>query len=98
MSTTTNFIAELVRAANKIDRLTTVEKYRLLERAAYTIRDMEAQLGNAIDQKAHRIAGELLTLTEMVMDGGYNVLVAQGMLEGADAIRRLRILADKKLN
>jgi hypothetical protein len=91
---TTDFIAELFRAANEIDWLMTVEKRRLLERAAHTIEDMEEQLGNVADQKSHRIADELLKLAEMVVDGVPDVLIAQGFLEAADAIRRLRILAE----
>ena len=37
MSTTTDFIAELIRAANEIHTLTSVERVRLIERAAATI-------------------------------------------------------------
>jgi hypothetical protein len=88
----TDFIAELVRAANGIGRLKTAEKRRLLERAAYTIQDMEEQLGNVADQRSHRTSEELMKLAEMVIDGVPDVLVAHGMLEGADAIKRLRIL------
>jgi hypothetical protein len=94
LTLTTDFIAELYRAANEVDRLTTVEKSRLLERAAYTIQDLEEQLGNVADQRSHRTAEELLKLAEMVKDGVYDEMVAHGMLEGADAIRRLRILVE----
>jgi hypothetical protein len=90
----TDFIAELYRAANEIDRLTTVEKSRLLRRAAHTIQDMEEQLSNVADHRSHRIAEELLKLAEMVKDGVYDMLVAHGLLEGADAIRRLKILGE----
>ncbi|WP_188080126.1 hypothetical protein [Neorhizobium sp. P12A] len=96
MTLITDFIAELYRAANEIDRLTTVEKRRLLERAAHTIVDMEEQLGNVADQRSHRLAAELLKLTDMALDGVPDVLIGHGFLEAADAIRRLKILADSQ--
>ncbi|TCR72222.1 hypothetical protein [Rhizobium sp. BK376] len=96
MTPTTNFVAELYRAANEIDRLTTVEKRRLLVRAAHTIVDMEELLGNVADHRSHRLATELLALSDMVLDGVWDVLISHGFLEAADAIRRLKILADSE--
>ena len=45
MSSTTDFIAELVRAANEVEKLDAYEKVRLLDRAVTTIRDMREQVG-----------------------------------------------------
>ncbi|PDT47429.1 hypothetical protein CO661_11835 [Sinorhizobium fredii] len=45
MSLTTQFIAELVRAANEADRLTRFEVKRLLNRSIGTIRDIRKQTG-----------------------------------------------------
>jgi hypothetical protein len=38
LSSTTDFVAELIRAANQIDKLTALEKNRLLDRAATVVR------------------------------------------------------------
>lgn len=40
MTPTTSFISELVRDANRLDRLDAYQKRRLPERAVTTIRDM----------------------------------------------------------
>ena len=45
MSATTDFIAELVRAANEVAKLTGLEKQRLLVRAVATVREMRLQSG-----------------------------------------------------
>lgn len=45
MSLTTDFIAELIRAANEADKLTPFEVRRLLNRSVATIRDMREQTG-----------------------------------------------------
>lgn len=44
MSLTTDFIAELYRAANEVSRLGGVERVQLLERAMVTIRSMTEQI------------------------------------------------------
>ncbi|HEV7434647.1 MAG TPA: hypothetical protein VGO22_07235 [Pseudorhizobium sp.] len=45
MSSTTQFIAELVRAANEVERLTDLEHARLLVRSVAAIRDMRVKAG-----------------------------------------------------
>jgi len=47
MSSTTDFIAELIRAANAIEKLTHYEVSRLLDLSIDTIRDMCRQTGGA---------------------------------------------------
>jgi anti-sigma-K factor RskA len=44
MSATTDFIAELVRAANEVHKLSRLEKRRLVERAITTIHDLRSQV------------------------------------------------------
>jgi hypothetical protein len=44
MSSTTDFIAELVRAGNDVDKLQPKEIRRLLDRAATTIQDLREQI------------------------------------------------------
>ncbi|WP_281978559.1 hypothetical protein [Pseudorhizobium flavum] len=95
MSTTTDFIAELIRAANEIDALTPSERVRLIERAAATIqaqRDLLAMRERVVplsfdvtanlDEMKH-LAPELPELLSAVV-----------MLKCADEIRRLRILLE----
>jgi hypothetical protein len=45
MTATTDFIAELVRAANGIDMLSSNERYRLVDRAVRTVRQMRTETG-----------------------------------------------------
>lgn len=45
MSLVTQFVAELIRAANEADRLTPFEIKRLLNRSVATIRDMRDETG-----------------------------------------------------
>ncbi|HEV7437273.1 MAG TPA: hypothetical protein VGO22_20770 [Pseudorhizobium sp.] len=45
MSSTTDFISELVRAANEAEKLQAYETRRLLERAVATIRAMRETIG-----------------------------------------------------
>ncbi len=45
MTLTNSFIAELIRDANRLDRLDSWQKRRMLERAVTTIRDMRETIG-----------------------------------------------------
>lgn len=45
MSLTTDFIGDLVRDANRIDRLDAFQKRRMLERAVATIKDLRQAVG-----------------------------------------------------
>lgn len=46
-SLTTNFVSELIRAANELNKLTAYEVSRLLDRSIDTIGDMREQTGVA---------------------------------------------------
>ena len=93
MSTTTDFIAELIRAANEIHTLTSVERVRLIERAAATIqaqrdlltmRERIIPLSRDVTADLGKLKQEAPNLPEL--------LSAVVMLKCADEIRRLRIL------
>ncbi|CCF21869.1 conserved protein of unknown function [Pseudorhizobium banfieldiae] len=45
MSAVTEFVVELVRAANEVEKLGSFERRRLFERAVTTIRDMRETIG-----------------------------------------------------
>jgi hypothetical protein len=93
MSTTTNFISELIRAANEIHTLTAIERTRLIERAAATIqaqRDMLAMRDRVVPL-SFDVTADLGKLKQEA-SGLPEVLSAVVMLKCADEIRRLRIL------
>lgn len=93
MSSTTDFIAELIRAANEIHLLAPVECLRLIERAAATMqaqrdllatRERVVPLSFDVTADLERLKQEASNLPE--------VLSAVVMLKRADEIRRLHIL------
>jgi hypothetical protein len=52
LNSTTDFIAELVRAANEIEKLDPTEARRLLNRAVNTIRYMREEVSASLGQGA----------------------------------------------
>ncbi|CCE94662.1 hypothetical protein SFHH103_00158 [Sinorhizobium fredii HH103] len=65
MSLTTDFIAELIRAANEADRLSQFEVKRLLNRSIATVRDMREQTKHSPDLRLfYRTCEETLTLMQ----------------------------------
>jgi hypothetical protein len=59
MSSTADFIAELIRAANEVEKLTPYELSRLLDRSVDTIRDMRDQTGIAGSHSAKDVVIDL---------------------------------------
>lgn len=93
MSSTTDFIAELIRAANEIHSVTPVESLRLIERAAAAIqaqRDLLA-IGGRVVPLSFDVTADLEKLKRAAPILP-EVLSAVVMLKCADEIRRLRIL------
>ncbi|MBB3452750.1 hypothetical protein FHT86_001006 [Rhizobium sp. BK313] len=93
MTKTTDFIAELVRAANEVEKLGPSEKRRLLERGlsmARALRELILKTGKvapinvAVD---HAISGVAENIEEIS-----NLTVSRSLLALAEEIRRLRIL------
>lgn len=96
LSHTTDFIAELYRAANEIGKLTPFEKRRLIERAVITVRDMREQ---AAASDPDRTGGDVLDGIEAIaldIASVPDALVGHAMLEAADMIRALKILLDAR--
>lgn len=93
MSTTTDFTAELIRAANEIYSLTPLERIRLIERAAATIQAQRDLL--AVRERVVPLSFDITSDLEDMKKGAPElpeVLSAVVMLKCADEIRRLRIL------
>ncbi len=95
MSTTTDFIFELVRAANDIGNLTPFEKRRLLERAVKTIREGRDQVGTAPSKTEPDKVVDLETIAASIASAP-DVLFGHAMLEAADMIRTLKKLDAKE--
>lgn len=96
MSATTDFIAELFRAAND-ERLKAVEKKRLLERAVVTIRDMREQVGIEPSKSKADAVIDLQTVAGSIPLGkASSEEVKTALLDAAEMIRTLKIVLDAK--
>ncbi|TCL70519.1 hypothetical protein [Rhizobium sp. BK251] len=94
MTRTTDFVAELIRAANEIERLMPLERRRLLDRSVSTIlalRDYLEASGKVVPFE-RGVSKDLQQVSAMLHEVP-EVIVAHALLEAADEIRRLRILA-----
>ncbi|NTF46608.1 hypothetical protein A6U86_32745 [Rhizobium sp. AC27/96] len=92
MSTTTDFIAELVRAANEVEKLSPHEVSRMLDRSVNTIRELRHELGIV------PVPGkDALIYIRTVSAGATRVPNEEwhhGLLHAAEMIRDLHIVRD----
>ncbi|WP_042777531.1 hypothetical protein [Sinorhizobium fredii] len=95
MSLTTDFIAELIRAANEADRLTRFEIKRLLNRSIVTIRDMREQTGIQGSNRTKDVLIDL-HLAAARADALSAAEIRDAFLDAADIIRTLKIALDGK--
>ncbi|URK87734.1 hypothetical protein LP421_07805 [Rhizobium sp. RCAM05350] len=95
MSTTTDFITELYRAANEVGKLTPFEKRRLIERAVTSIHEGRQQVGIAPRKTEPDKVIDLQTVAASIASAP-DVLISHAMLEAADMIRTLKIVLDAK--
>lgn len=95
MSQTTDFVAELIYAANTIDDVTPFERRQLLERGMAIVaaqRELLELRGNIVPLQPDFMQA-MAKLAEIAgRDNGIEILIAVGMLNLADEIRRLRVL------
>lgn len=95
MSTTTDFIAELVRAANKVEKLTDYERRRLFERAVTTIKDLRETIGiPSAQDDADRIVGLQVLVAARGIQAKEPSEVREALLTAAGMIRDLHIVLD----
>lgn len=94
MSTTTDFIAELVRAANQIGKLSPGERIKLMARGARTIRELRLQTG--VRQGLGRDPLGDLEIAALKSETGPDDDAKAVLLEMADMIRTLKIVLDAK--
>lgn len=95
MSPLPDFVSELIRAANEVDRLSQAERGRLLDRAYTTIRDGRDQVGMAQDSLDRDPAIDFLTMS-MSIPMFSNEEIKAALLEAAEVIRVLKIMLDAK--
>ncbi|MFK0278590.1 hypothetical protein ACIQUG_33325 [Ensifer sp. NPDC090286] len=91
MSKTTGFIAELVRAANEVEKLEPYEVSRLFDRSIDTIRDLRAQAGLAGDRRATDVVIDLGIASARVRDLSLEE-IRDTLIDAASIIRALRML------
>jgi hypothetical protein len=95
LSSTTDFIAELVRAANEVEKLSEDECARLLNVASLTILDCRDQVGVDQDSTNQGRVSDFLTLSgaiPLVPDEE----IKAALLEAAGIIRHLHIALDTR--
>ncbi|WP_037470685.1 hypothetical protein [Sinorhizobium fredii] len=85
MSLTTQFVGELIRAANQVEKLNPLEVKRLLNRSIATIRDMREQIGIPASNRVKKRADSLPAAD-----------ARDALLDAADIIRTLKIVLDGK--
>lgn len=91
MSQITDFISELIRAANEVERLTPSEVSRLLDRSVDTIRDMREQAGVESSRRANDVVIDLGIASARARDLSIED-IRDTLIDAADVIRALRII------
>ncbi|WP_223568703.1 hypothetical protein [Agrobacterium tumefaciens] len=96
MTLTNSFIAELIRDANRLDRLDSWQKRRMLERAVTTIRDMRETIG--IPSGPGRDSLVDIHTVALSIERGWrsDEDVRSALLQAASMIRDLHIVLDSK--
>ncbi|WP_416068545.1 hypothetical protein NMA58_30050 (plasmid) [Rhizobium sp. YTUHZ045] len=94
MSLTTDFIAELSRAANGVEKLTHYEVSRLLELSIDTIRDKRRQTGVAGIHSARDVQIDLRLSSERARDL-LPEQVQDALMDAADVLGSLKIVLDR---
>jgi hypothetical protein len=96
-SSVPNFIAELVRAANQVERLTTDERIRLLARALVSVQEMRQSISIPSAQPA---AEKIVDLQRLVVSMGALAEtpeeVREALITAAAMIRDLHIVLDTR--
>ncbi|WEZ85779.1 hypothetical protein P6U16_22370 (plasmid) [Rhizobium sp. 32-5/1] len=96
MTATTDLIAELVRAANSLERASLLERRQLLTRAISAIRDMRDVARAASSRTADDNLINLATITAS-MERRRESEVRAAFLSSAEMLRDLRIVIDAKV-
>ena len=95
MSSITDFVAELVRAANEVGKLSEAERGGLLDRAYRTVRDARDEIGVEQDSLDRDPAIDFLTMSRSVPMFSDEEMKS-ALLEAAGVIRDLKIILDAR--
>ncbi|GGE08010.1 hypothetical protein [Rhizobium anhuiense] len=88
-----SFVAELVRAANEIERVTPSEVRKLLFRAITTVSDLREQVGIPGSGTGHDAIVGLNAVADHI-ERQSNERMSAALLEAADLVRTLWIVLD----
>lgn len=95
MNRRTDFITEIIRAANEIDRLGNTERRRLIDRAVLAIRDMREAIGlNGPRATKDSLIGLQIVSAAISADQASDEKVRAAFLEAAGMMRDLHIVID----
>jgi hypothetical protein len=95
MSAVNEFVSELVRAANKVQKLQPEEARRLLNRSVTTIRDMRETIGIPGSRTAADVVIDLqTTVVALGLGTRSQDEVKEALLQAAGIIRDLHIILD----
>lgn len=94
MTAATEFISELVRAANEIGKVSAAERIKLMSRGAHTIREMRLQTGIR-PGRGKDVLGDL-EIAALHSETGSDDDAKAVLLEMANMIRTLKIVLDAK--
>ncbi|MBX4877005.1 hypothetical protein HJB56_31240 [Rhizobium lentis] len=98
MSYTTDFISKLTRAANGVDKLSTDEYRRLVERALRMVREMRLETGTH-PSRGNYVAMRDLEIAALMAEAAANNDEVEGVLLNlAGMIRALKIMVDGKID
>lgn len=93
MTSTNDFIAEIIRAANRVERLGNPEKRRLLRRAVVTISNLRERTGIPSSNTNHNAVFDLQAI-EVSVERRKPGEIKKALLMAADMIRTLHIVLD----
>ncbi|WP_426233261.1 hypothetical protein [Pararhizobium sp. DWP3-4] len=96
MSSTTDFIAELIRAANSPITLGIDERRRLIDRGVRMVREMRVESGVRPGRRGQDPLRDIEIAALMAEAAGNNDDLKVVLLDLADMIRTLKIVLDAK--
>jgi len=97
VSKTSEFVAELIRAANNLEKQNDIERKRLMEDAVVLIQHLRAMAGTTTRPSASDPIFELQFISAAITIGwATDTRVKMALLEAAGTIRDLRVVLDQR--
>lgn len=96
LSATSEFITDLIKAANAVEKQTDFERKRLLENAIIIIRHLGEPMNSAVRDRAQDVTIELQAISAAVTIGwASDSQVRTALLDAASMIRHLKVALDE---